>query len=176
MSKTFSYKFGFSATPFENDKYKNSLIEQHLGDIIYEIDINNLIKENVIVKPIIKFIENKCPVTIDYPSANIKGIVDNQERNVLIKELVDKEKQTLILIKNIEHGKILNEMIEDSIFVSGVDDIEYRKEIIEDFDNKKINTIISTNIFNEGISISSINQLIIASGGKSKIETIQKNR
>ena len=174
MSKTFPYKFGFSATPFENDKYKNSLIEQHLGDIIYEIDINNLIEKEVIVKPKIKFIEIKCPKTIDWPQANLRCIVENNERNKKIIELVDKEKQTLILIKNIEHGKILNKMIEDSIFVSGVDDVEYRKEIIEDFDNKKINTIISTNIFNEGISISSINQLIIASGGKSKIETIQK--
>lgn len=174
MAKNFPFKFGFSATPFANDKYKNSLVEQFLGDIIYEIDINELIDKEVIVKPKIKFIEIECVETFDWPSANIKCIVENEERNNKIQELIEDNKQTLILIRNIEHGKILNKMIEGSVFVSGIDNIDYRKEIINNFEEGKINTIISSNIFNEGISINSITQLIIASGGKSKIETIQK--
>jgi len=60
------------------------------------------------------------------------------------------------------------------VFVSGVDDVMKRQEIINDFEDGTIDTVISSNIFNEGISINAIRLLIIASGGKSKIETIQK--
>ena len=168
------FKFGFSATPFSKDKYKNALIEQHIGNVIYEVDINKMIDKKVIVKPKISFVDINCEETIDWPTANKKCIIENKERNEKIRDLVNKEKQTLILIRNIEHGKILNDLIDNSVFVSGSDDVEKRIEIINKFEKKEINTIISTNIFNEGISIPSIDQIIIGSGGKSEIEAIQK--
>ena len=99
----------------------------------------------------------------------------NKDRNQKIVDLVkEKNVRTMILIKNIEHGELLRDWISGSIFLSGVDDPLYRKEIIDKFEDGKVDTIIATNIFNEGISINSIQMLIVASGGKSRIETIQR--
>ena len=171
----YSIRFGFSATPDSGDDYKWAKIRQFMGNVICEIEADELIENEVIALPKIHFVDIQCPPTMDWPSANWKCIVENYERNKKIKELVDLYKvPTLILIRNIEHGQILNSMINGSVFVSGIDDALKRKEIIEDFENGKLDVIISSNVFNEGISINAIRLLIIASGGKSKIETIQK--
>jgi superfamily II DNA or RNA helicase len=168
-------RFGFSATPDSGNDFKWNLIKQYMGDIIYTIEPEPLMENKVLAIPKIEFIPIESPATLDWPTAYQVCIVDNRDRNRRIKRLVEEYNvPTLILIRIIEHGNILNEMINDSVFVSGIDDANKRLAIIDDFENAQINTVISSNIFNEGISINAIRLLIIASGGKSKIETIQK--
>lgn len=172
---SFPVRFGFSATPNCGDKYKYSTIRQFLGNVIYKVDIKELMENEVVAKPKIAFIESKGHNSLNWASAYDDNIVHNDLRNKSIKDLVEKHKlQTLILIRIIEHGEELAKLIPDAVFVSGIDDALYRKEVIEKFERGEIQTIISSNIFNEGISINAIKLLIIASGGKSKIETIQK--
>jgi superfamily II DNA or RNA helicase len=168
-------RFGFSATPDCGDKYKFAKIRQYLGDIIYKVNIGEMIENEVIAKPKISFIESNGNDTLDWATAYNNCIVHNTLRNSKIKELVEKHNlPTLILIRIIEHGQQLENDILGSVFISGIDDPLRRKEVIEKFENGEIKIIISSNIFNEGISINAIKLLIIASGGKSKIETIQK--
>lgn len=172
---TYPLRYGFSATPEGNDKYKWATIRQYIGPIIAEVKPKELIDNKVISKPTIKFIPNKCKPTLDWPTANKLNIVNNEDRNNLIKELVlKKDEPTLILIRYIEHGEILNELIPNSIFLSGKHSMEEREEAIELFEKKELKFLISSNIFNEGISINAIKVLVIASGGKSKVETLQK--
>lgn len=167
--------YGFSATPEGNHKVDFTKVKQHTGHIIEEIDAKEMLENEVIVFPEINFVEIVVPNTIDWPSANELCIVKNDDRNNLIRKLVEEHNtSTLILVKNIEHGKILNELIDGSIFVSGCKSSADRQEAIRMFDSGEIKTLIATNIFNEGISIDIIRLLIIASGGKSKIETTQK--
>lgn len=167
--------YGFSATPEGNHKVDFTKVKQHTGHIIEEIDAQEMLENEVIVFPEITFIENIVPGTIDWPSANELCIMRNEIRNELIANLVEKHGlPTLILVKNIEHGEILNKLIPNSIFVSGCKSSEDRQEAIKNFDTGETTTLIATNIFNEGISINIIRVLIIASGGKSKIETTQK--
>jgi len=168
-------RFGFSATPNSGDKYRFALIRQFLGNVIYKVDVKELMENEVIAKPKISFIKSNGHNTLSWGAAYNDCIVHNTNRNNKIKELVEKHNlQTLILIRIIEHGEELSRLIPDSVFVSGIDDALYRKEVIRKFEAGEIKTIISSNIFNEGISINAIKLLIIASGGKSKIETIQK--
>ena len=167
--------FGFSATPEGNHKVDFTKVKQHTGQIIEEIDAKEMLENDVIVFPEINFVEVIVPGTLDWPSANDLCIVRNEDRNNKVAELVEKHNlPTLILIKNIEHGEILSKLIPNSVFVSGCKSSADRQEAIRAFDAGEINTLIATNIFNEGISIDIIRVLIIASGGKSKIETTQK--
>ena len=69
--------------------------------------------------------------------------------------------------------KSLNDMIEDAVFMSGQTPAEERKEILEDFGNKKIKILIST-VVNEGVNIPSMDVIIMAGGGKSNKQTVQK--
>lgn len=174
-STSFPLRYGFSATPNSGDKHKWAMIKQFLGNVICNIEASKLIEKEVIALPIIKFIKVNCQETMSWPEANYRCIIGNNQKNNLIKKIVEEHKlPTLILIRNIEHGELLNELIKDSVFVSGKDEPETRQKIIKDFSSGVINTVISSNIFNEGISINEIRLLIIASGGKSKIEVIQR--
>ena len=172
---SYPIRFGFSATPNAGDKYKWALIRQYMGAVICITEAEELIENEVIALPKITMVKSVCVPTLDWPSANQKNIMYNNSRNKQIKELVEKyDTQTLILVRNIEHGKILREEIEGSIFLSGADDAFKREEVISDFEEHEVKVIISTGIFNEGISINAIRLLVIAGGGKSKIETVQR--
>ena len=178
-SISYPYKFGFSATPYNGSDYRFALIRQFFGSIIEEINAEELMENGVIAIPDINFIPVDCPNTMDWQSAYEQCIVYNKERNKKILELVQKAEieglQTLILIKIIEHGEALKLVLPDAVFVNGKDTPpKERMKVIEEFEKGNIRTIISSNIFNEGISISNINVLIIASGGKGLAETSQK--
>lgn len=174
-STSIPIRFGFSATPEGNDIYKYAKVRQFLGSIVFDIDPNVLIKKKVIALPKIHFVKVKGRPTLDWPSANNNCIVDNAERNDKIRELVEKyDTPTLILVRMIEHGEILSSLIDDSVFLSGIDDVDVRRQTIQQFEDREIKTIIATSIFDEGISINAIRLLVIASGGKSKILSIQR--
>lgn len=166
--------FGFSATPDSND-VDWMKIKQFCGDIIAEVKSDELIKNNVIVYPEIKFVPVFQFSTPDWPSANDQCIVHNEERNTKIVQLCEKsDKPVLVLIRNIEHGEELNRLIPESVFLSGRDDTKFRDEIFQKYENKEIPVLIGTmGILSEGISINAIRTLIIAQGGKSDIITTQ---
>lgn len=172
---SFPIRFGFSATPEGNDKLKFAKIRQFLGSILVEIEAKELMENDVIVKPKITFIEVECPKTLDWTSAYLQGIVYNEERNKKIKKLTQKYiVPTLILVASIEHGQILNKMIDESCFISGVNKEDERNKAIKDFITGKIKVLIASTIFDEGISINEIRMLIIASGQKSSIKICQR--
>jgi len=172
---SYPIQFGLSATPEGNDKFKFALIRQYFGEIFHELKADTLIENKVIVKPEITFVKNENPKTLDWPSAQEYAIVQNYERNNIIKKIVEEHNlPTLILVKIITHGEYIEQIIPDSFFVNGSHSIEERIEAIEKFSTGEIKTLIASNIFNEGISINAIRVLIIASGGKSDIETVQK--
>jgi superfamily II DNA or RNA helicase len=168
-------KWGFSATPEGNSDFKWIKIRQYLGGILEEVKSKELMDNKVITRPVINMIKNHVERTPDWESAYKLSIVQNYERNKWIQELVEKHNEpTLILIRQIEHGELLQKLLPDAVFVSGIHSITEREQVIKDFEERKIKTVISSNVFNEGISINIIRVLIIASAYKSFTETTQK--
>ncbi len=178
---SYPIRMGFSATPDKGDEYSFALIRQHLGRVISETNAKELIENKVIALPRITFIRTVCPPTKDWPSAYTHGIVNNHERNMKIVDLVERHNlSTLILIKDVKHkqGEFLKNDIEENThkiveYIHGSTKLD-KMDVIKRFENKEIDVLISTNILNEGISIKSIRVLINASGGKSKVENLQK--
>ena len=182
LEKTaYPVRVGFSATPKKSDLYTFALIRQFLGNIVFESDNEELLENKVIAKPFIYFIKNVCRKTLDWQSAYNINIVENQERNNMVAEIAAKtDQKTLVLFKDVEKGQ--GEYIKDKIeslcdktvvFISGQSK-EDRMEIIEKLEKGEIDVIIATNIMNEGVNIKSIGLVVIASGGKSSAETLQK--
>jgi superfamily II DNA or RNA helicase len=168
-------RYGFSATPDGNDTYRFATVRQHIGDIIAEIYTEELIENDVMVKPKIKFVNTECTPTPSWDAAYEKCIVKNKIRNERIAKIAnDQDVPTLILYKIIEHGKILGEKIPNSIVLSGSDSQSVREDAIKKFKSGEVQYLIASNIFKQGISINNIQTLINASGGKSKIEVLQK--
>lgn len=181
-SKAAFYKYGFSGTPWRDDG-ADLLIEAVCGKTIIEVTASELIHDDYLVQPVIHFI--KVPemdnLPSKYPAIYKQYIVENETRNNLItksaNKLVDSGRKVLILVKNIRHGEILLEELEQNrvvYFVRGELDSEERNEIREDFINGKIDIIIASAVYDQGIDLPILDALILAGSGKSSGRALQR--
>lgn len=168
-------KFGFTASPYNGDYLKYAMIRQFLGSIAVEINSDELIENGVMAKPTLYFIKNECEDTFDYVSAYEIGIVNNKRRNQKIIDIASKyDRGVAILVASIEHGKMLEEQIENSKFISGETSLEERRKYIKMFNDGELKVLIGSTILNTGISISNMYVLIQAAGQKAITSTIQR--
>ena len=121
--------------------------------------------------------ENDIPLAIaNYLDYYKEFIVNNDARNNEIKHIVNnnKDKTILILVKHVEHGKMLNSMMPDSVHTYGDTIVKLRDSALEDFKNGKIKVLISTiSIFAEGVNIPSLNIIINAAANRGDGKTLQ---
>ena len=178
-SITARYRWGLSATPFR-DMGDDMLIDACFGKIIGDISASYLIRKGILVKPTIYFVHTRKKLDEEcvYANAYKEGIVTNAERNGLIaaiaKNMVDEGRNVLILVKNIEHGQILESLIPDSVFLHGSKGNKARKSHIENMRQKKVSVTIATSIFDEGVDVKPLDGLILAGSGKSQTRALQR--
>ena len=163
--------FGLSATPLLRDD-DNLKVQAVLGQIIYKVSNAELTRQGYLAKCKIHMIDTlqpyDAPLHLSYAGVYEAYIISNQERNETIKDLVKTlTGRTLILVNRIFHGVMLNALIPESIFLSGQSSKELR-------DNPDADVIIATQIYDEGVDMPDLNNLIVAGGGKSQIKTIQR--
>lgn len=169
-------KFGFSASPAKTGKFlEYARIRQFLGSPVVNIESKELIENKVMAKPHLFMVKNFCEECFDYPTSYDLGIVHNDVRNKMVKEIREKyQKGVLILVNIIGHGEILNQMIPESVFISGQTPIDDRQKYIDAFDKGEIPVLIASTILQEGISITHMDCMILACGGKSNVAILQK--
>ncbi|HDH91490.1 MAG TPA: DEAD/DEAH box helicase, partial [Candidatus Aenigmarchaeota archaeon] len=174
------YRFGLSATPFQPSSLRNfRLYAATAAVIVDKISEQELLEKGYLCKPVIKMIRvgKPLPPRTPYQVAYEHGIVKNSLRNTIIadeaQKLVREGKSVLILVQNIEHGKILSELL-NTTFLSGEESTSVRKEITKKFSSKQIKTLVATTIFDEGIDMPRLDAVILAAGGKSPIRCIQR--
>lgn len=170
------YRLGLTATFFRND---HSEMKMHgvLADVLLKMDSKAGIRGGFLTEPYF-FIKSFHHINVisNYKKAYKFQIVENNDRNMLIKRFSDfcmkKNMSTLILVREIKHGKLLNQLIPDSVFIHGTH--EYREEIIERFKKQEIKLVISTNILGEGADIPCLQAIIMAQALKAEGDIIQK--
>lgn len=181
-NKNTLYRFGFSASVFGKDKLKNAYVKAFIGDIIFTKTNQELIENNKIAKPIFNIYKINKPKDLfkveDWSIIEELGLIKNTLRNHLILGLCKKFKnQTLILIKKIEHGEILEKLLTSAnikcAFLHGSIEKEEREKVLKDFEINKDFILIGSTILQEGISLNSILHLILAGGGKAFVSTLQ---
>ena len=179
-SVDYPIQIGFSATPDKGDPFTFTLIRQHFGEVLHEIKSDEMIENEVIAKPEIKFIKNEVTPMIDWVSSYQECIVKNKERNNYIIDIIEKyNEKILVLIKDVKYGQghILKKQIEENTtkkveFIQGA--TKDREDILDWFENGDLDVLIATNILNEGVSLKEIRILVNASAGKSYVENLQK--
>lgn len=171
------YRLGLTATHYRNDGSEMKM-DAVLSEVIYSMPIKNAIKNNYLVEPYF-FIKKLQLPNINFKTyqQNYKNlIVENEERNNEIVKMANiclkKEWSTLILVKEIKHGKKLESIIPESIFIHG--NHSDRENIIEDFKNGKQKLVISTNIIGEGTDIPILQALIMGQAMKAEGDLVQK--
>ena len=177
------YKYGFSGTPFRDDG-ADLLLEAVCGKIIAEVSPTELIKGNYLVKPTIHFVEipeYKGTISPQYQSIYKSYIVENDVRNNKITQIAEKliknNRKVLILVKNIKHGELLYDKLQKQYvvyFVKGDVDSDERNKIRQNFIKGKIELIIATAIYDQGVDIPNIDALILAGSGKSSGRALQR--
>ena len=156
------------------------------GKVMASINKVDLMKSNVSKK--IKVFINYFKPTLDKPLLSYDDyyndcIVFSRERAALISSIISnyKDKMILIAVEQIYHGEYLEGYLNNVLKFIGYDfKVKFthandpnKKQIIEDFKNKKINVLISTRIMKLGINIADIAVIIYALGGKSIINVKQ---
>jgi len=194
LKKDFTYRFGFSATPFNpKNKLKTYKVKAWIGDIIYDKPAKELIDEGYLAKPLIVFYRIKKVVKDikknskiveqeveifdqQWAGAERNGIVLNKYRNKVIKFLANNLPGTvLVLTKYVEsHGMKLHEEIDDALYLSGKNKLEERKQAVRMLENNEIKVIIASTIFDEGIDLRRCNNVLMCGSGKSYEKTLQR--
>jgi len=173
------FRFGMSATPWR-DMGDDLLIDSCFGKMIAEINASFLIRKGILVRPSIYFVHTKKKMDneITYQTAYKEGIVENEERNLMIaniaQNMVSQGRHVLVLIKHIDHGETLEAMIPDSIFLNGSHTNKVRAAHIQAMKDKKAPITIASSIFDEGVDVKVLDGLILAGSGKSQTRALQR--
>lgn len=176
------YKFGYSGTPWR-ETGDDLLIEAVCGKTIIEVTATELIKSGYLVEPTIHFIE--VPKMDDLPdkyqSIYKKYIVENDVRNGKIikaaSKLVESGRKVLILVKNIKHGEILLDELEQKFvvyFVKGDIDSDERNWVRQEFQKNAIDIIIASVVYDQGVDLPNLDALVLAGSGKSSGRALQR--
>jgi superfamily II DNA or RNA helicase len=177
------YIYGFSGTPFRDDN-TDLLVNGVLGEKIIDVSASELIEKGLLAQPVIKFIAvpRMSATTAPYQTVYKDYIVDNIERNNLIikavQDLLNKKYTPLVLFKQIRHGSILLELMQNAgikcAMLYGNDPLDRRSEVKDMLINKDINVILASTIFDLGVDIPSLSALVLCGGGKSSIRALQR--
>ena len=171
------YRFGFSGTPLKYDVLSDLKLVAHTGSIVYDLDNRYMIQHEYSAMPVIKVCviesSDKKLWKLEYPQAYTDLIVHNDVRNGNVKKFAENNTGTvLILVERIEHGELLNNCMQGSVFVSGRDSTERRQEVLNHMNGGGV--YIATSIFDEGIDVPAIDCLILAGAGKNHVKTLQR--
>lgn len=191
MSENAYYRYGVSATPWRDDG-KDLLLEAITNIRKPQLSINAsmLINKGKLVPCTIEFLTINTIFNWNgsYDNLYKEAIVNNKERNEMIVnkaiEMYNEGRTSLILIKNIEHGKtILEALQKQSIFInnksmvqflSGEDNGDEREKVINQVKSGEVKILIGSTIADEGLDLPILDSLILAGGGKSSCRAFQR--
>ena len=179
-----------SATPFKDggkDKCQKYAVKGYFGPVM---KTNSTAAENGVLKTkklqergrlsksnatFYKIKNPQLPYAI-YQDAVTQGIANNWEFHKIVARLAERQiGRTLILVERLEHGDFLKSLMPSALWVQGKDNLDTRKEVIQQLRSATDNVIaIATiGIFNTGVDFQ-VHQLINAAGGKSEHVIIQR--
>jgi DNA repair protein RadD len=175
------YKFGFTATDYRNNPMDQILLESVLHRRLFMMTPVEAIQRGYIVpvQPLIYNVNNfELDDTQNYATCYKRFIVENEERNLKIvdiaKRMIGNKVPTLVLVKQVPHGRGLAEAIPGAVFVNGQDnDSQWNMEMVKAFNNLEVPCLVGTSVIGEGVDTKAAGCVILASGEKAKSRIMQ---
>lgn len=158
---------GFTATPKRGDKVRlNDVFDDIIftRDLKWGIDNGYLSDINCLRVNIGYDLSNVKKKNGDFDTKQLSLSVNRPELNQMIAAAYKEQAvgQTLIFAADVAHANALSEIIDGAVVVSGNTPSDMRKQIIEDFTERKIPCIINCMVFTEGTDIPLIETVIVA--------------
>ena len=172
-----AFRYGFSGTPLKYQDLADLKLVAATGDVIVNVTNAELIQSGYSAQPQVYLHTISQPDCngMNFQGAYERCIVANIYRNAKIAEIARNAKGiVLILVDRIEHGELLQTAIKQSLFVSGKHDTQYRQDVLSKMRKGGSGVYIATNIFDEGIDVPAIDVVILAGGGKSRKNVLQR--
>jgi superfamily II DNA or RNA helicase len=178
------YRIGLTATPITGEG--KILLEASTGPIIYTAPAQQLIDDGWLSQPIIKMITVKTPVLPerwDYDKSYYRGITISKTRNTKILRVCQflikhkNYKPIVVQVRYLDHLKRLQTKFErhglNFEVLQGSDTADRRNRVFGEINDGKLDVLLVSGIFDEGIDLPNIRTLIIGAGGSSDVRTIQ---
>lgn len=178
------YRFGLTGTVDKSDEVNYLRLLGCMGEVVYKISNDFLIKRGYSAKPTIYFTEIKKPElkSDNWLRLYKEGIVENEYRNRKIAEQVAKHCEQgdscLVIVNHTTHGRKLKELIEEKgvlvEFTHGNRSSFDRDRLLNELRDGKLQCLIATTILDEGVDVSNIDALWLAAGGRSMRQVLQR--
>ena len=177
-----NFYLGMTATPERTDG--QNIYEIFDYNIAYEIRLQDAL-ENDMLCPFIYF--GVKDIEIDGQLIDEKSNISNLTSDERVKHILNKidfygvcnnQVRGLIFCSSKaearELSKKLNQHGKRTIALTGDDDINYREKVVKQLEDGKLEYILTVDIFNEGIDIPSVNQVVILRNTQSSIIFVQQ--
>lgn len=180
------YRMALTATPFMKDSPEEDMCLMGIsGDVVAKVSFKELIDAGILAKPFFKFYKIDTPNmagVYKWRDVYERGITHNEYRNnVIVKNAVSTVKAgkpTLIIVHETEHGVLLDKMVKAaglrSEYVSGKDAVKVREKALDKIAKDRLDVLVCTNIFDEGVDVNNIGAVILAAGNKSAPSLFQR--
>lgn len=168
------YRFGFTGTSTGRSDNKDLIVHGLLGQPIRLIEPQELVKAGYIADVQASMYYGNWQGNYNHLEDLL--IVQNPVRNELIKKIVqnNKNRTILILVRRLDHGRLIRNMLPGSLFVSGELSTEERENIRTEVKEGRVKTLIASGVYATGLDIPNLDVGINAAGGKGEILTKQK--
>jgi len=175
------YRYGFTATPFRESGDSISVFAA-TGPVIYSYQYDKAVEDGVVAPLDIYLVPIdtaiKLPILYEFKDVYDIGVVKNDSRNrkiaKIIRHLYDKGENVLVLVWRLSHGQRISNLLGgiEHRFIHG--DHPERESAKEEFESGSLPVLIASAIYDEGVSIERIQNVIIAAGMKSERLLVQR--
>jgi superfamily II DNA or RNA helicase len=175
------YRVGLSGTPLARTDKRSALAIGALGPVIYRISAEQLVAEGVLARPKVRMVtvtqSNLGGVTWQGVYGN--GVVKSTKRNAVLASVVQRaEKPCLLFVKELRHGRELEKRLSAMglhvDFTHGQHSTDWRRNMVKSLVAGRLDVVICTVVFQEGVDIPELRSVVIGSGGESVIAALQR--
>lgn len=187
-----TWRVGLSATPFDRTDGRSIMVEAACGPLVVNVASKQLIDRGILAKPRVDVYDidkatdqddNEVDVDGAYSEVYKKGIVRNHHfhQRVIKHTLrhVEKQRPTLVLVKEYEHAHALMQAFEDAgfgraVFIHGSMSSDEFEDAKNNFAKGHSQVLVATPVMGEGQSIPEIRAMVIADDFESTILISQR--
>jgi superfamily II DNA or RNA helicase len=174
------YRVGLSGTPLARGDKKSMFAIAAIGPVVYRVRPQLLIDRGVLAKPTVRMVTcNQHAGGVTWTGVYGANIVRSTKRNATVLGMVKRAtKPSFVFVQQVEHGKALAKTLTNAgmnaEFVWGSHSLDYRKSLIRRLIAGHFDALVCSSVFHEGIDVPELRSVVVASGMKSVIATLQR--
>lgn len=174
------WRIGLSGTPLARGDRKSMHLIGCLGSVICRISAKQLIDAGVLTPPTIRMVPcHQVGTKKTWAGVYTELISQSKVRNRLICDLAQKAvKPCVVFVKTLKQGRILEKTLqkrgEKVEYLDGNAHTSTRQNAVVRLERGDIDILVVTVIMNEGVDIPQLRSVVMAAGGASPIEALQR--